>query len=149
MRGYAHPIGEKDEATGKYPEGWCNEEDLEKVRNLPAQSPDKVLPEHQKVINDAKREVINPKYDIKEENQPRAGFSQVEKPAPKKEPPSTLGPAPQELGMWWKEAGELYRMWEMHPEIRPDKPWAKTFVAAYFAQMFSVLPISSSKNKEE
>ena len=29
MRGYAHPIGEKDESTGKYPRGWCNEEDAE------------------------------------------------------------------------------------------------------------------------
>lgn len=115
MRGYAHPIGEKDEATDKYPEGWCNEEDLEKVRNLPAQSPDKVLPEHQEEIDKAKKAVT------------------------KREPTG------QEVGLWWKEAGELYRMWEMHPEIRPDKPWAKTFVAAYFAQMFSVLPIKKEE----
>ena len=38
MRGYAHPIGEKDESTGKYPEGWCNE-DAQEVAKLPARTP--------------------------------------------------------------------------------------------------------------
>ena len=41
MRGYAHPIGEKDESTGKYPEGWCNEE-AEEVAKLPARTPEPV-----------------------------------------------------------------------------------------------------------
>lgn len=51
------------------------------------------------------------------------------------------GPAPQEIGMWWKEAGELYRMWKMHPETMPDKDWAKGLVRAYLVKMFEILPI--------
>ena len=41
MRGYAHPIGEKNESTGKYPEGWCNE-DAEGVAKLEPRNPEPV-----------------------------------------------------------------------------------------------------------
>ncbi len=60
MRGFAHPIGEKDEATGKYPKGWCNEEDLDSYHPVdpdkeiarettaepPTKSKDKQIAEH-------------------------------------------------------------------------------------------------------
>jgi len=50
-------------------------------------------------------------------------------------------PSPQELGMWWKEAGELVRMWKLHPETKPDYPWVDALVRAYYAQMMVALPI--------
>ncbi len=70
-------------------------------------------------------------------------------PKATKEPvaPTPQPPAPQELGMWRKEQGELYRMWKIHPETMPKKPWAKVLVDDYFAQMFSVLNISDGTPK--
>ena len=53
MRGYAHPIKDKNEKTI----GWCNEEDLEKLKNLEPEGKDKILPEHQEVIDEAKASV--------------------------------------------------------------------------------------------
>ena len=50
-------------------------------------------------------------------------------------------PSGQEVGLWWKEVGELYRMWKIHPETKPAKPWAKALVMNYLAQMFSVTGI--------
>lgn len=114
MRGYAHPIGEKDEATDKYPEGWCNEEDLEKVRNLPAQSPDKVLPEHQEEIDKAKKAVTPP--------------------------------APQELGMFWKELG--LRIGD--GSIEKDFPKSFTRIkTTYYKKMSEVLGMQFWKEQNK
>lgn len=46
-------------------------------------------------------------------------------------------PAPQELGMWWKELGEMIRA----KEIDMTKPAGKLMRTAYYAQMMSVLDI--------
>lgn len=60
------------------------------------------------------------------------------------EPPSEVGkPAPQEIGMWWKELGEMLRA----KDIDITKPAGKAMRTAYYAQMLSVLPIEI-KNKE-
>ena len=49
MRGYAHPLqDENGEDTGE----WCNEKDLEKVKNLKPQPSDKLLSKDQKIIDD-------------------------------------------------------------------------------------------------
>lgn len=100
MRGYAHPIqGENGMDTGK----WCNEKDLEKVKNLPPEDSQKLLPKDQKIIDG----------EIK------------------------TRPAPQELGMWWKELGEMLRA----KDIDLTKPAGKAMRTAYYAQMLSVLDI--------
>ena len=52
MKGYAHPIKDKNEKTI----GWCNE-DAQEVATLEPQPSDKVLPEHQEVIDGAKRSI--------------------------------------------------------------------------------------------
>ncbi len=52
MSGYAHPV--KD--AGGETTAWCNE-DAQEVARLPTQSKDKVLPEHQEVIDGAKRSI--------------------------------------------------------------------------------------------
>lgn len=60
----------------------------------------------------------------------------VEKPQPTRS---------QEIAemMFWKEAGELYRMWKKHPETMPDKPWAKAISRAYLVKMLETLPIKT------
>lgn len=45
--------------------------------------------------------------------------------------------APQEIGMWWKELGEMIRA----GDIDMTKPAGKAMRTAYYAQMLSVLPI--------
>ena len=50
-------------------------------------------------------------------------------------------PAPQELGMWWKELGECLRS----GEIDKTKPSGKLLRAAYYAQMFQVLNLKIEK----
>jgi len=54
-------------------------------------------------------------------------------------------PAPQEIGMWLKEAGELIRMpqEEALKLVKPDL--LKAIRTAYFAKMFSVLDIRVEK----
>ena len=54
MRGYAHPV--KDE-SGEDTGVWCNEEVMEKVKNLPPGKPAGLLPEHQEVIDKARESV--------------------------------------------------------------------------------------------
>ena len=62
-----------------------------------------------------------------------------------------IKPSGEEVGMWWKEVGALMRMWKMNPETQPkDKegntlPWARVLVEAYYAQMFTILPIEKGK----
>ena len=46
-------------------------------------------------------------------------------------------PAPQELGMWWKELGKMLRA----KDIDMTKPAGKAMRTAYYAQMLSVLDI--------
>jgi len=50
-------------------------------------------------------------------------------------------PAPQELGMWWKELGEMIRA----KDIDLTKPTGKALRTAYYAQMFAVLGIKIEK----
>jgi len=50
-------------------------------------------------------------------------------------------PAPQEIGMWWKELGEMIRA----KDIDITKPAGKAMRIAYYAQMLSVLPIKIEK----
>ena len=51
--------------------------------------------------------------------------------------PPAKAPAPQELGMWWKELGEMLRS----GDIDKTTPHYKLLRSAYYAQMFSVLGI--------
>jgi len=51
MKGYAHPITDAEGQTI----GWCNEGDVEKLKDLPPQEPE-ILPEHQAVIEEAMEE---------------------------------------------------------------------------------------------
>ena len=46
-------------------------------------------------------------------------------------------PAPQELGMWWKELGEMIRA----KDIDVTKPAGKALRAAYYAKMLSILDL--------
>ncbi len=46
-------------------------------------------------------------------------------------------PAPQELGMWWKELGEMIRA----KDIDTTKPSGKAMRTAYYAKMLSILDI--------
>ena len=50
---------------------------------------------------------------------------------------STYHPAPQEVGMWWKELGEMLRA----KDIDMTKPAGKLMRTAYYAKMMSVLDI--------
>ena len=50
---------------------------------------------------------------------------------------ATYHPAPQEVGMWWKELGEMLRA----KDIDMTKPAGKAMRTAYYAQMLSVLDI--------
>lgn len=52
-------------------------------------------------------------------------------------------PAPQELGMWWKELGECLRS----GEIDKTTPHGKLLRAAYYAQMFQVLNLKIKKEE--
>lgn len=56
-------------------------------------------------------------------------------------------PAPQELGMFWKELGMWLRLWEQKPKAERPKNYEQ-IKTLYFAQMWSVLPIKSSKKEE-
>ena len=56
MRGYAHPIKDKDGKTV----GWCNE-DAKEVAKLPEQSKDEMLDEHQEVVREARVSVSDGK----------------------------------------------------------------------------------------
>ncbi len=58
--------------------------------------------------------------------------------------PSKSQPAPQELGMWWKELGECLRS----DEIDKTTPHGKLLRAAYYAQMFQVLNLKVEKKEE-
>ena len=63
-------------------------------------------------------------------------------PAPNKPSP----PSGQEVGLWWKEVGEMLRC----GDIDTSKSHGKLVRAAYYAQMFSVLDIKFEKiGKEE
>ena len=50
MKGYAHPVKDEEGNTIE----WCNEEDLEKVRNLPPREPE-MLPEHKDIVTEARK----------------------------------------------------------------------------------------------
>lgn len=52
-------------------------------------------------------------------------------------------PAPQELGMWWKELGEMLRA----KDIDTTKPVGKQLRTVYYAQMLSVLDIKIEEEK--
>ena len=54
-----------------------------------------------------------------------------------KEPAKPYQPAPQELGMWYKELGEMIRA----KDIDTTKPSGKAMRTAYYAKMLSVLDI--------
>jgi len=103
------------EASNKIEKALANKG--EQVAKLPAQSDDKMLPEHQKVIDEAKKSVWQPSaYDlwkakVIEEN------------------------------MWWKELrGALESGF-----VDMSSAQGKILRTAYLAQLFSVLPISSKK----
>ncbi len=72
------------------------------------------------------------KYEIISPGEP------VEKPSKQ-----VSEPAPQEIGMWWKELGEMLRA----KDIDVTKPAGKLMRTAYYAQMMSVLDIKI-ENKE-
>jgi len=61
----------------------------------------------------------------------------------------------EDKNFWYKEAGEMYRMWKTHPETEPkDKEgntlaWARVLVEAYLAQMFTILPIEKGRRDED
>ena len=90
--------------------------DIETVDSalLEPQEP-QVLPEHKKVVADAK---------------------------PSEDPPRDSAPiAPQEQGMWFKEIGELYRA----GLIKKDSPEGLALIAIYFARMKKVMGIETEK----
>lgn len=88
-----------------------------------------------------------------------ADISEVEVPPPNKE--QELTPkhqeiiddarrevkAPQELGMWWKEAGELIRLPKEQALEMVTSDLLKAVRAAYYSQMFSVLGIKVEDKK--
>jgi len=57
-------------------------------------------------------------------------------PPPQEDEPR-VKPVPQELGMWWKELGEMIRS----GDIDMTKPAGKGMRTAYYAKMLSVLDI--------
>lgn len=69
------------------------------------------------------------------------------KPTPSSEPhpapPPTQRPSGQEVGLWWKEVGEMLRC----GDIDTSKSHGKLVRAAYYAQMFSVLDIKFEKSE--
>jgi len=56
---------------------------------------------------------------------------------------SRIESAPQEIGMWWKELGEMIRA----KDIDISKPEGKLMRNAYYAQMLSVLSIKFEKKE--
>ena len=60
----------------------------------------------------------------------------AKKPEPKTE---TKEPAPQEIGMWWKEVGENYRASKL------EGATGKAIMLAYWAKLFAVLGIEREK----
>jgi len=56
--------------------------------------------------------------------------------------PARSEPAPQELGMWWKELGEWLRVKE---DVEAKPPLWKELRAIYFAKMFNVLDLKVEK----
>lgn len=64
--------------------------------------------------------------------------------AAKAEEPPKSQPAPQELGMWWKEAGEMIRT----GYIKKDTDVGGVVYRAYFAKMLDVLGIKVEKKEE-
>ena len=57
----------------------------------------------------------------------------------------TTKPSGQEVGLWWKEIGEMLRC----GDIDTSKSHGKLVRAAYYAQMFSVLDIKFEKIEKE
>jgi len=55
--------------------------------------------------------------------------------------------APQELGMWWKEAGELLRLPKEQALEMVTSDLLKAVRTAYYSQMFSVLGIKVEDKK--
>lgn len=86
---------------------------------------------------------------------------QVQKGVPTPEEVATASPArprsegtsPQEIGMWWKEAGELIRMWKVHPDTLPKnkkgeiQEWAEFLIRAYNIKMMTILNIKIEKKE--
>ena len=51
--------------------------------------------------------------------------------------PTEKPPAPQEVGMWWKEIG----LWLREGKVKEDTPWGKSLKLSYFNEMKRVLPL--------
>jgi hypothetical protein len=61
----------------------------------------------------------------------------VNKEAPPVQKPTTEPPAPQEIGMWWKEVGDWMRKCYIHNKELPTE--LKSFNAPYINRMAKVL----------
>ncbi len=69
----------------------------------------------------------------------------VEGELPPPAPPTTpLKPAPQEVGMWWKEAGEMIRS----GEIKKDTEVGGAIYRLYYATMRDVLGVKVVKKED-
>lgn len=122
MKGYAHPITDAEGQTI----GWCNEGDVEKLKDLPPQEPG-ILPEHQAVIEEAMEE----------------GYKKMAQ-----DELTTIQKRTREEDIDWhvcfKELGEAIRV----DKVPGDKPTQDTLKRFYWAHIYDTLRISFEKKKD-